>query len=205
MYIPLPYKVTDRGVIKKFLRENSLGIIFSVSGNEDYHATSTPLFINDEFTELKGHISAKNEQWKGLDGKKVLVVFQGPGHYISPPWYGKDKSVPTWNHAVVQMEGLFSIVDEAGSSTRILDDLVSHHENTIGGDWSVDWKDHYYSAKMRSIIVFCIAINKLEAMWMFSQDRTKEEMESAARELSQIESPDAGRVSEMIKERLKQR
>ena len=93
-YSPDAYTVKDKKQIIDFIREYSLGTIFSSTSN-GMNATSVPLLVDDNCTMLEGHMSRGNPQWHNLDGKKILVYFQGPDHYISPLWYGEDKSVST--------------------------------------------------------------------------------------------------------------
>src|SRR6202046_850651 len=59
---------------------------------------------------LRAHVARANEVWQLVpDGAEVLVVFQGPQHYVSPNWYPSKheahRQVPTWNYQVVHARG----------------------------------------------------------------------------------------------------
>ena len=113
MYTPEIYKNENQEEIKKFLQENSFGILINQT-NGKLCATHIPLEL--ETTKegkdiLWGHISKENPQWNGfIDNDQILAVFSGPHSYISSSWYDHE-NVPTWNYIAVHVYGKIKIIE----------------------------------------------------------------------------------------------
>jgi len=197
-----PFRVSDRRRIRNFVREHSLGLLISTSEDGRLHASSIPFLIDSECTELKGHMARMNEQWNNLDGRDVLVLFQGPGHYISPEWYGEEASVPTWNYVSVHVEGSFRLVEKEDRKMALLDEMVAHYEGGLGRSWSADWGDSRYRSMVEHIAAFTISIEKIEGKWKMSQNHTENGIKNVAGELLKVGTHDASRVSGMMLESL---
>ena len=112
MFIPNIYKNENIEEVKKFLNENSFGILISqVDGK--ITGTHIPMELDkneDGEDVLFGHIAKSNPQAKNLKNKEeILAIFNGPHSYISPSWYQK-KNVPTWNYVAVHVYGKVKVI-----------------------------------------------------------------------------------------------
>src|SRR5215469_10871885 len=107
LYIPKPHIVEDLNVLRNFMDEFAFADL--VTAAPGIRITHIPVLLNREKTgygSLFGHISRHNPQSEVLNGQtQAVIVFRGPQSYISPAWYGKPDSVPTWNFAVVHATG----------------------------------------------------------------------------------------------------
>lgn len=203
MFNPGDFKVTDIGKIRDFIEDNELGIMFSVSGNGEYLASHVPFLVDDECKRLTGHIARENRQWEGLDGMTVLVVFQGPNHYISPTWYGEDKPVPTWNYAVVQAKGKIRIMSGGDAAMKILDDLTAINEEAVQNSWHPDWNDPKYRSMLSAIVPFYIDVEWIEGKWKFSQNHSMDAVRSVSDRMSELGSREASEVADiMVREKI---
>lgn len=197
VYNPRHFRVSDKEQMRDFVRKYSFGTIFS--GYEGKSFTShIPMLINDECTELTGHLAIENDHWKILEDKEVLVEFVSPSHYISPVWYGLKGVVPTWNYGIVQIKGIFNAVKEWDDKIRILDELVSHFEAEIGGSWSTDWNDEHFASMTERIVAMRISINSIEGKWKMSQNYPEESRKKVEEALKRIGSDSAEQVAEMM-------
>jgi len=114
MYIPPYYENKDLSEIKKFLQENSFGILINVVDGKPW-GTHIPMELetNAEGGDvLVGHIAKANPQWKHFDNnKEVLCIFNGPHAYVSSSWY-KEEEVPTWNYIAVHVYGKLELLSD---------------------------------------------------------------------------------------------
>lgn len=169
MFNPRPFRVTDQRKIVYFIREHSLGMVYS-SDEGKYGVSHIPFLVDDNLKVLTGHMARANPQWKRLNGADVLIVFRGPQHYISPVWYGEEYAVPTWNYLAAHIWGKFKIVEDQGERISVLDQIVEKFEDDIGGSWQADWSKDEYLKMMDQIVVFRIEIERAEGKWKLSQN-----------------------------------
>lgn len=111
MHIPPDMNMETLHEIHNFIHQYGFAIIVS----DSLTASHIPLILNTEegeFGTLYGHFSKTNLHWENIEGKKILVIFNGPNAYISPKWYSDGPAVPTWNYATVHAQGVISILDK---------------------------------------------------------------------------------------------
>ena len=118
-----------------------------------------------------------NEQWRGLDGQRVLAVFQGPQAYVSPSFYATKretgKVVPTWNYAMVQVRGSVTIHDDPHWLQAQITALTKAHEGNRAEPWAVsDAPERYIEMQKRAIVGIEITIDDIRGKWKVSQNRT---------------------------------
>ncbi len=192
MYIPDIYRNENAAEIKKFLYENSFGILINQS-NSKLSATHIPLELetNSEGKDiLCGHLSKDNPQWKGfLENDKVLAVFSGPHSYISSSWYDHE-NVPTWNYIAVQIHGKIKIIDDQAaieSLKRLVDKYEKDSENPIRiEDLSIETM-----RQAKGIVAFEIEITELNATKKMSQNRDHKNYQNIIEALEKVNTPHA--------------
>ena len=167
-------------------------------------ATHLPFLVDDGLKELKSHMASANSHWKGLAGKNVLVVFQGPAHYISPEWYGEKMQVPTWNYAIVHVRGTFEVIEGETGKMALLDEMVTHFESSLGKEWSVDWNRKEYAAMLQGIVAFRISVQSVEGKWKLSQNHPRHAVSRAADELHRVGSANSIEVGRMMREAIEE-
>ncbi|MBL8515260.1 MAG: FMN-binding negative transcriptional regulator, partial [Betaproteobacteria bacterium] len=109
-----------------------------------------------------------------VDGAQITAVFHGPHGYISPTWYVEENpavpNVPTWNYAAVHMVGYVQRIDGAAETFALVTALTRAYE----GDETGAWKpavEAGSAARMRAIVGFRIAVERIEAKFKLSQNR----------------------------------
>lgn len=197
MYNPSPFRVQDTSRIVDFIRSQNFGIIFAGT-NASMQASSVPMVVDDGCTILKGHLARANNMWQNFDGKEVLVVFTGPNHYISPVWYEKEGTVPTWNYVSVQIKGIGRVLQNRDEQMHVLDELVEFHEKRISQEWVPDWSNDHYTTMLKAIVAFEISVKATEGKWKLSQTLPKENRVNAARYLRKLGNNSADTIAELM-------
>lgn len=184
MYTPEIYKNENQEEIKKFLKENSFGILINQT-NGKLCATHIPLEldINKEGDQiLCGHISRENPQWKGFsDNDQILAIFSGPHSYISSSWYDHE-NVPTWNYIAVHVYGRIKII-EGEAVIESLKKLVDKYEQNSKNPIQVADLSKKTMMQTRGIVAFEIEITEIQATKKLSQNRDEKNHQNIISEL----------------------
>lgn len=147
----------------------------------DIVADHLPLVLHPELSEqgmLRGHISRGNPINKLLDQEtEVLVIFQGPHHYVTPSWYASkaehEKVVPTWNYIVVHARGKLKLHQQADWILAHLTELTDRQEQGRPIPWKVsDAPDEFIARQLRGIVGVEIEITALQGTWKASQNKS---------------------------------
>ena len=187
MYTPEIYKNENQEEIKKFLQENSFGILINQT-NGKLCATHIPLEL--ETTKegkdiLWGHISKENLQWNGfIDNDQILAVFSGPHSYISSSWYDHE-NVPTWNYIAVHVYGKIKII-EGEAVIESLKKLVDKYEQNSKNPVLVENLSEKTMMQSRGIVAFEIEITEIQATKKISQNRDEKNHQNIISELEKV-------------------
>jgi transcriptional regulator len=200
MYTPEIYKNENQEEIKKFLQENSFGILINQT-NGKLCATHIPLELetNEEGNEiLYGHISKENPQWNGfIDNDQVLAVFTGPHSYISSSWYDHE-NVPTWNYIAVHVYGKIKII-EGEAVIESLKKLVDKYEQNSENPVRIADLSKKTMMQTRGIVAFEIEITEIQATRKLSQNRDEKNHQNIISELEKTEDFQAIAVANEMK------
>lgn len=185
VYIPEHFRVEDTAIALAFMRANPFAIVVSASGPEPF-ASHVPVVIREEGNQirLRGHVAKANPHWRYLSEQpRCLVIFHGPHAYISPSHYETRENVPTWNYGAVHVYGdarTFSTMPELLS---MLGDLIPTFEAAYSEQWS-SLSEAYRTRMLNHIVGFEIAVDRLEAKFKLSQNRTRQEQQNIIDSLS---------------------
>ena len=202
MYVPPAFKEEEPAKLFNFIRQYSFGVLFS--GQEENLLASHLPFLTNETIGQKGillsHMAKANNHWQVLEGREVLVVFQGPQAYLSPSWYEEVEVVPTWNYAAVHVYGKFLTTNE-GETRETLERMVGFYEATLAKPWKLESlpKD-FFEKLLKMIVGFKIEINRLEGKWKLSQNHSAERRQKVIQALEKGANG-AKEVAKLMKER----
>ena len=185
MHTPKLFKITDNKIIEQFIKENGLATLITSGSN---FPTGTHIPIEMEENEngeklLMGHISKANLQWKEFEkNPNVLVIFLSPiNHYISSSWYAQPNS-PTWNYLSVHVSGKLTMIQGEelwGSVGRLTDKYEQKSKCPV----SLNTLPPSVQMQMNGLIGFKISIEKIDAQFKLSQNRTEEDFKNIIKEL----------------------
>jgi transcriptional regulator len=204
MYNPMPFVETRMDVLHAFIRSHPLGTLVT-NGPDGPDASHIPLFLDAAAGLLRCHMARANPQWRQLRaGERVLVIFAGADHYITPNWYPSKqehgKVVPTWNYATVHAAGTARLFEDAPSLLRHLNELTDFHESSFASPWSVkDAPSDYIEGLCKAIVGVEIAVDRLEGKWKVSQNRPAADQQGVISGLDALTSPASIEMANLIK------
>ena len=208
MYLPKHFEETRVPVLHELIGANPLGALVVVTA-AGLDANHIPFEVDPEpapFGTLRGHIARANPLWRdAARDAEALVIFQGPGIYVSPSWYvtkaETGKVVPTWNYVVVHAHGTPRFIDDREWLRGFVTQLTHRHEEQRDGEpWKVtDAPADYIESMLGAIIGLEIPITRLVGKWKVSQNRPAQDREGAVEGLMREGGASAVAMAELIR------
>jgi transcriptional regulator len=206
MYNPVHFREVRPEELHAFIRAHPLGTLVT-SGPDGPEASHLPVFLDADAGRLRCHMARGNPQWRQLgSGGRVLMIFTGASHYITPNWYPEKrkhgKVVPTWNYAAVHVSGSASLFEDAPSLLRHLNELTDFHEAGFAERWSVaDAPAEYVEGMTRAIVGVEIQMDRMEGKWKVSQNRSAEDQQGVIAGLDELGSYTAQEMADLMRDR----
>ena len=208
MYEPPLHREVDLPKMHALIRTHPLGLLVS-HGPMGLVANAIPFILDaaaSTYGTLRAHVARANDQWSELgQAPDALVVFQGPGHYISPSWYATKKEtgkvVPTWNYVMVQARGVAKTVEDDAWLASQIDALTRIHEEGRTRPWAVsDAPAGFVAVQRRAIVGIEIEIMDLRGKWKASQNRNAPDRAGVVAGLLGEEDADALAIAAIVRE-----
>lgn len=188
VYIPTVQRVEDRKFLHDFMDDFSFADL--VTAAPTIRITHIPVVLDRKtgpYGTIYGHISRNNPQQQAFDGKaQAVLVFHGPESYISPTWYAKAESVPTWNFAIVHASGKLKPITDKADLHELLANLIHKFEGRYPQS-TYDFSklpDSYVYPLMGGIIGFEMQIEELEEKCKLGQERSEVDRQSIVKHLA---------------------
>jgi transcriptional regulator len=179
MYVPTPFATASQADMFHLMTEHPLGALVRI-GVDGLQADHIPFELVPPSAEapcglLRAHVGRANPVWQAEDAQ-VLVLFQGASSYVSPLLYDVEAAggrvVPTWNYTVVHAHGRLRAIDDPAWILAQMTRLTGRHEDAQAG-WKVEDAPREFIDKIvRTTVGIEIAIDRLEAKFKMSQNRT---------------------------------
>lgn len=213
MYQPPHFREDRPEVLYAAIRSHPLGLMIShggapeaVSADEGgLMANPIPFLVETgpDGAVLHAHMARANPQWRAASNRPVLVVFQGPAHYVSPSWYATKqethKVVPTWNYVVVQVRGVLSVTEDRGALHGLVSRLTAHQEIGRAEPWAVtDAPESFIDGQLKGIVGLSIPVVAITGKWKMSQNRPAADRVGVAAGLAAEETDEARATAELI-------
>ncbi|MGA3041344.1 MAG: FMN-binding negative transcriptional regulator [Bryobacteraceae bacterium] len=185
LYIPKPQLVEDRKFLHDFIDEFAFADL--VTASPGIRITHIPTVLDRTtapYGTVFGHISRQNIQSKCFDGSQpAVIVFRGPHSYISPTWYNKPESVPTWNFSVVHATGRPQAITDPKALHALLAQLIAKFEGPRSSYDFAKLPESYTNGLIAGIIGFEMRIELLEGKFKLGQDRSDADKQAILRNL----------------------
>ncbi|MCB0533117.1 MAG: FMN-binding negative transcriptional regulator [Saprospiraceae bacterium] len=202
MYTPTHFNQSDRATLLAFMQRYSFATLVTARPGEAPVATHLPftIEIRDEVIWLVAHMARLNPQWQHFAEGEVLVIFQEPHAYISPRWYDKELSVPTWNYAAVHAYGRPELIESEAGVFAVLEKLITASEAAYLEHWK-RLPEGYKTGLAKGLVAFELEVTRLEGKEKMSQNRTEKEIGQVIAGLEQSEYPGDREMAALMQEK----
>jgi transcriptional regulator len=182
MYVPTPFAADSQADMLALIAAHPLGALVRAGygGLEADHIPFELAAPTDAAPHgiLRAHVARANPVWQA-DDATVLVLFQGASSYVSPLLYdveaARGRVVPTWNYEVVHAHGRLRAIDDPAWILGQMTRMTGRHEDARAG-WKVEDAPREFIDKIvRTTVGIEIVIERLEAKFKMSQNRTPED------------------------------
>jgi transcriptional regulator len=179
MYQPQHFEETRLEVLQALVTSQPLSTLVTLS-DAGLVADQIPMLLRASLGPqgtLVGHVARANPLWRETQLETpVLVIFQGPQHYVSPGWYPTKqehgKVVPTWNYVVVQARGLLRVHDDAAWVREQATQITGQQERGSAKPWAVDDAPRDYTDSMiKAVVGISIEVTHWAGKWKVSQNQ----------------------------------
>ncbi|MBI1840222.1 MAG: FMN-binding negative transcriptional regulator [Verrucomicrobia bacterium] len=200
MYIPTAFRIQDPEKLAGFIEQHSFATLVTQSESGPF-ASHLPLLLDRASNRLLGHMARANPQWEHFaEGGETLAVFHGPHAYISPRWYRTAPAVPTWNYAVVHVQGSARVIADEPEVARIVHRTIRFYEGDGPEAWDGNLPAEYEARMLRGIVAFEVAITRWEGKFKLGQNRDKADINAVRSALSQSTDQGERRLADLMKQ-----
>ena len=188
MYVPDHFRPSDDDVRELLRRPGAVDLVTSTA--RGLMATRLPMAWDEPGSRpglgahgaLVGHVAIKNDQWREPSIGEAMAIVSGPDAYVTPSWYEAKREhgrvVPTWNYVIAHAHGRLIIHEDAAWLEGNVRRLVELHEARREEPWAVDdAPEAYIAGQLRAIVGVELLIDRLDAKWKLSQNRSAADIE----------------------------
>ena len=198
MYIPRHFQPSDKAA-QEFLSQIESGHLVS-NTEKGLISTLLPLIYDKETNSLLGHAAKLSDQVSLPTNQEALVISMLNETYISPNWYASKeehhKVVPTWDYMLVHAYGQLVIHNDPDWILNQVTRLTNHFEASQSKPWNVDQAPtDYVDGQIRAIVGIELKINRIEASFKMSQNKSKADLDGV---IAGLQKADKVSISEAI-------
>ncbi len=198
------FKEPDRQAILDFMEAHPFVTMTGSFLNGQQVATQVPVLLYERDGELyvQGHIMRNTDHHKAfIENPSALLLFTGPGCYVSASWYSNPQNGSTWNYMTVHLSGQVRFMPNEELIDLMKRLTLKFEDGNTASHTIYDNLPPEYVAKMMPAIVgFEVKAEKLDNVFKLSQNRDKESYRNI---ITQLEA--RGSSSALIAEEMKKR
>jgi len=211
VYLPKHFEVKDLDEVARFVSRTRSADLITINSEAIPEATLMPCIwersrnTRSEYGALVMHMARTNQQWKSIGkNKRALAIVHGPEAYVSPSNYEAKATdhrvVPTWNYQSVHFTGTVEVSEDLGTLREIVTNLTEFHETPRATPWLVsEANPTYFEAQLKGIVAVILHVEKVEAKYKLSQNRSDTDREKVISDLENSSIPSEREIaSEMI-------
>ncbi|WP_336922172.1 FMN-binding negative transcriptional regulator [Aquipuribacter sp. SD81] len=182
-----PYRMDDPEEVRRLVRRHPWATLVSAT-EAGLVASHYPVLLDEaaDGLALFSHVGRPDEERHELGRHEVLVVVQGPQHYVSPSWYPPEQVVPTWNHVTVHLWGTPRLLGPE-ENWAALAALTDHLEAGRPGARRLAEDEAGTRALARGTVGFHLRVDRFEGRAKLSQDKAPEVVRSVVEHLDGLD------------------
>jgi transcriptional regulator len=180
MYRPSAFAVDDVEVLHGVIRRRVL-VTIAASRNGEVRFAYAPVIVDEGQGPLGGirfHLAIGNPLAKLEDGARVSIGVMAADAYVSPDWYRKIVTVPTWNYIAVEGEGAVRRTSREDLRKLVVDLSAQEEEKLMPkAPWQIDKvPPQRVEALLNGIVGFSLAFERLQGKFKLSQDKSADDV-----------------------------
>ena len=186
VYVPRHFASDDRAAIARLVRDYPFATLITPGPSEPFVSHLPLLHVADASPHgmLFGHFARGNPH-ASAPHTESIAIFHGPHAYVSPSWYGEPSTaVPTWNYAVVHAHGTLQLAQDPAETRAVLDMLIERFESPRPAPWRLGLAPRPLAAMLDAIVGFRIRVERIEAKFKMSQNRSRTDRHRVASALA---------------------
>lgn len=205
MYVNAAFKSDDAQALA-FVRARGFGAIVAVDAATPV-AAHVPFLTRDEGGAflIEAHVARPNPLHAILAvAPRVLVIVSGADAYISPDWYVSADQVPTWNYIAVHLTGTACVLPAERTHAHVEAlSLTQEARLKPKKPWSTaKMTARRLDAMLAAIVPIEIRIERIEAAFKLSQNKSVADRHETARMLEWRGEPNERGVAAAMRSRL---
>jgi transcriptional regulator len=187
VYRPHSFTVQDVAHLHRLIDAHPFAtlVVPHAAGLEINHL---PMIFDSARARLRMHVARASPAWRlALEpGRLVTAIFHGPDAYVSPNAYEQpERSVPTWNYAVVHAHGRIEGPTPREALPALLRDLAARFEPPGGTAWTPEGTEPgTVEDLLPGIVGLELVVERLEGKFKLSQNRSDGDREGVRRTLA---------------------
>jgi transcriptional regulator len=183
MYRPSAFVVDDVAVLHDVIRNRVLATIAAVRDGAVQFAYAPVIVDADNGSKggIRYHLAGANPLAALEDGARVSISIVAADAYVSPDWYRKIVTVPTWNYIAIEGEGAVRRTSRAQLRQLVIDLSAQEEEKLRPKEpWLLDKvSPDRIEAMLNGIVGFSLSFERLQGKFKLSQDKSFEDMQGA--------------------------
>ena len=207
MYRAAEFKEKDKQQICQLVESYPFVTLISVKNDGSTQITHLPVVCeikDNQIVNIRGHIAKANPHYQALlSNQKVKIIFHGPHLYVSPLWYKSGRDVPTWNYAVVHIDGEVKLEPEFDKICKNLVDLSRKFEGENGWKFFLPEDLKSPEALVGAITAFVITPTQISAKFKLNQNRPQMDQLGVIDALQSSQDIFASEIAKLMKQNLK--
>ena len=204
MYTPEHFAEDDIESLLRLIRSAPFATLISGDGEAAPQVTHLPLVVDRVGSDwrLIGHMARANPHWRAFGADAVsTAIFHGPHAYVSPTWYDDpNRSVPTWNYAVVHVGGRPRVVEEE-RAREILRISASLFQEGVGEAWGMDDAGEFVAGRLQTIVAFELVPEQVQGKFKLSQNRSDADRARVIDRLARLDDVGSRATAALMRER----
>ena len=175
VYVPPKFQVDDDDAWRIVADAGAATLVLATA--RGLVTAYAPVVVSDDKRAIYSHLAKANPWWREVTaGMDVLAVFVAASAYVSPSLYPSRREnphvVPTWNYAMVQVQGRIRLHDDDEWKLHQVRALTHHFEAGKDPEWLVDDMDaEFRLSQLRAIVGLEIEVVDIEGKAKLSQNR----------------------------------
>ncbi|NUT52799.1 MAG: FMN-binding negative transcriptional regulator [Saccharothrix sp.] len=187
MFVPDLYRPPERAWCVDLIRAGPLATLVTGTAGGLF-ATHVPVIAAEPepgTLRLLGHLNRANPHFAALTtGEPSVLIFTGPGGYVSPTWYPTaGPAAPTWNFAAVHARGPVRVLGD-DEARHVVRSTAAVLEERFGAGWDTGSAHDHFDRILPGVGAFEMDVVELDGMFKLGQEKdraTRAEVAAALR------------------------